>query len=326
MYHIRTVMALTGIPAVTIRAWENRYGVIVPSRTDGGHRVYSEQDVDDLRWLKSQVENNGINISQASQMLKRKKLEQLLEKSRLPDGTLSNKVSVSPGKSETSVRDVEALLQSIQFSSEDVSFEKWISELYDALTSFQNDRAHLLAEAAFSRYGEDDVFHHILAPLLHRIGDEWENATLTMAQEHFASTFVMLRFSHFFQTLPVLSNLPKWLAFCPSGEHHQIGLLMFSLFLRKKGADVIYLGPNTTEDGLSELIEANGIRHVCVSLTDVRLLQTSEQMIERLLAKHSSLQFLLGGLAFHQMDQKLEKFRIGDRLADWENWFANQFG
>lgn len=325
MYHIRTVTALTGIPAVTIRAWENRYGVIVPSRTDGGHRVYSEQDVDDLRWLKGQVENKGINISQASQILKLKKLEQSSEKASHSDETISNKVSVFPEKSVTSVHDDDALVRSIGFSSEDVSFEKWISELYDVLTSFQNDRAHSLTEAAFARHGEDDVFHHIFAPLLHRIGNEWENGTLTMAQEHFASTFVMHRFNHFFQSLPVISSLPKWLAFCPTGEHHQIGLLMFTLFLRKKGADVIYLGPNTTEDGLSGLIEANGIRHVCISLTDIRFLQTSEQTIERLLAKHSGLQFLLGGQAFQQVGQKLKKYRIGDRLADWENWFAHQF-
>ena len=55
-YTIKTVCALTGIRAVTLRAWERRYHVLRPQRTGGNYRLYSERDVAILRWLKSRVD------------------------------------------------------------------------------------------------------------------------------------------------------------------------------------------------------------------------------------------------------------------------------
>ncbi len=43
LYPIRAVSRLTGVSAVTLRAWERRYGLIVPSRTAKGHRLYSDR-------------------------------------------------------------------------------------------------------------------------------------------------------------------------------------------------------------------------------------------------------------------------------------------
>jgi DNA-binding transcriptional MerR regulator len=43
---IGAVARRTGVAVATLRAWESRYGVLRPSRTDGGHRLYSEEDVD----------------------------------------------------------------------------------------------------------------------------------------------------------------------------------------------------------------------------------------------------------------------------------------
>ena len=48
---IRTVSILTGVNAVTIRAWERRYGLITPQRTPKGHRLYTHQDVERIRQI-----------------------------------------------------------------------------------------------------------------------------------------------------------------------------------------------------------------------------------------------------------------------------------
>lgn len=296
MYHIKTVANMTGIPSVTIRAWENRYGVVSPTRTDGGHRVYSDQDVDDLHWLKEQIDIKGINISQAAQLLKRKHLEE-------DAGTAA----------------ASGLPQ------EPVTYESMIGTLYEALAALQTDRANTLAEFCFSHFHYEDVFHHILAPLLYRVGREWESGELSVAQEHFASTFVQHRFYHFFRALPVKPGLPRMLAFCPEGEHHQIGLLMFTLFLRKKGIDVIYLGPNTPDDGLDRLIGANGIQAICISLSNQKRLSECRRLIEQLKQSHPQLTFLLGGLAFRKMDEDLSRYRIGDSLSEWELWYEGRF-
>lgn len=55
---------LTGIPMNTLRAWERRYGVPKPQRGAGGHRIYSEADLQMLQWLRKQL-NAGVTIGHA---------------------------------------------------------------------------------------------------------------------------------------------------------------------------------------------------------------------------------------------------------------------
>src|SRR5207253_10208121 len=65
---IREVARQTGVNAVTLRAWERRYGLIVPQRTAKGHRLFSAEHVQRiltiLTWL-----NRGVAVSQVKQLL-----------------------------------------------------------------------------------------------------------------------------------------------------------------------------------------------------------------------------------------------------------------
>lgn len=55
VYSIGAVAQLLGIPPATLRTWEERYGLPVPQRSPGGHRVYSRDQVDQLRFVKAQL-------------------------------------------------------------------------------------------------------------------------------------------------------------------------------------------------------------------------------------------------------------------------------
>jgi DNA-binding transcriptional MerR regulator len=67
-YPISTVATLTGVNPVTLRAWERRYGLITPVRTDKGHRLYSAEDIEQIREVLRLVEE-GIAIGQVRQAL-----------------------------------------------------------------------------------------------------------------------------------------------------------------------------------------------------------------------------------------------------------------
>lgn len=56
IYPIRTVAHLTGVNPRRIRAWEDQYNLLSPARTGGGHRLYSEEDVERIRWVKAMVD------------------------------------------------------------------------------------------------------------------------------------------------------------------------------------------------------------------------------------------------------------------------------
>ncbi|SFT39469.1 DNA-binding transcriptional regulator, MerR family [Kosakonia arachidis] len=69
-YSIGEFARLCGIPATTLRAWQSRYGLLKPMRTEGGHRVYSDDDVQQalkiLDWVKK-----GVPVSQVKPLLAR---------------------------------------------------------------------------------------------------------------------------------------------------------------------------------------------------------------------------------------------------------------
>ena len=64
LYAPAEIERLTGIPMNTLRAWERRYGVPKPRRGDGGHRMYTEADLETLQFLRKQVAA-GVAISHA---------------------------------------------------------------------------------------------------------------------------------------------------------------------------------------------------------------------------------------------------------------------
>src|SRR5512141_2226556 len=63
-YNLKVVLKETGLPADTLRAWERRYGLPVPQRTPGGHRLYSERDIHTIKWLMAR-QAEGLSISRA---------------------------------------------------------------------------------------------------------------------------------------------------------------------------------------------------------------------------------------------------------------------
>ena len=52
-YNLKVVIKETGIAADTLRAWERRYGLPMPERSSGGHRLHSQRDIDIVKWLMS---------------------------------------------------------------------------------------------------------------------------------------------------------------------------------------------------------------------------------------------------------------------------------
>ena len=55
VFSIGAVARMLGIPVATLRTWEDRYGVVVPERSAGGHRLYSRQHLEWLRFLRDRV-------------------------------------------------------------------------------------------------------------------------------------------------------------------------------------------------------------------------------------------------------------------------------
>ncbi len=71
VYSINAVAEMTGVPATTLRYWEKTYGVVRPKRTEGGHRLYSQEDIERIKWLTHKIEDEGVQVGGAHKLLER---------------------------------------------------------------------------------------------------------------------------------------------------------------------------------------------------------------------------------------------------------------
>lgn len=68
IYSISAVERMVGVPAATLRNWEDRYGLIQPQRSPGGHRLYTRHQVEQLGFVAAQVEQ-GLQPAEAHRLL-----------------------------------------------------------------------------------------------------------------------------------------------------------------------------------------------------------------------------------------------------------------
>ena len=68
IYSIGAVERMLGVPAATIRNWEERYGLVKPERSDGGHRLYTRGEVEQLRFVKEGLDR-GLQPAEAHRLL-----------------------------------------------------------------------------------------------------------------------------------------------------------------------------------------------------------------------------------------------------------------
>lgn len=118
--------------------------------------------------------------------------------------------------------------------------------------------------------------------------------------------------------------MPVVLALCPEGERHHLGLMLFSLYLRKRGADVLYLGPDTPLMDLEKIIDRHKVSYIAVSVTDRRFMDRLMAWIDTVAKSHPKLRFLLGGAAFDKIEKRISKPNLRylpyDEWGDWQNF------
>jgi DNA-binding transcriptional MerR regulator len=68
LFSIGAVARMLDLSAATIRTWETRYGNVVPQRSEGGQRLYSRDQVDQLRFVKDEV-TSGRRPAEAHRLL-----------------------------------------------------------------------------------------------------------------------------------------------------------------------------------------------------------------------------------------------------------------
>jgi methanogenic corrinoid protein MtbC1 len=235
LYNIKAVVQSTNISPSTLRAWERRYNMCQPQRSDSGYRLYSDRDVAIIRWLKAQVDA-GMSISQAVSWLQ-SLLEQTApdEQAMLPDPT--GRASDMPILPPPSRLEIE-------------NFANFQKRLLTELLDFDEEAAEATLAHAFALYPIEHVGEHVIMPVLVEIGEQWHRGKLSITREHYATNYLMQRLAAILRTVPNVTTQPLIWVGCAPGELHEIGALLLSIYLRRSGYTVRYLGQNLPTDDL----------------------------------------------------------------------------
>ena len=74
IYSIGTVARMLGVSQSAIRSWEDRYGVIVAERSEGGRRVYTRAHLEQLRFIKERLDE-GLPAADAHRLLAERQVD-----------------------------------------------------------------------------------------------------------------------------------------------------------------------------------------------------------------------------------------------------------
>jgi MerR family transcriptional regulator, light-induced transcriptional regulator len=202
-----------GVSPELLRAWERRYGLLRPSRSGGGLRLYSPADVERVRLMRQHLAE-GVAAAEAAAMALRGAV-----------GEEAAPAALDPA----AMRD----------------------DLAGALDRFDEPRAQEILDRLLAMTTVDTLLSDVVLPYLRELGDRWERGEASIAQEHFASSVLRGRLLGLargwglgFGPVAVLACLP--------GEQHDLGLIAFGLALRARGWRIVYLGSDTPIDTIEE--------------------------------------------------------------------------
>jgi DNA-binding transcriptional MerR regulator/methylmalonyl-CoA mutase cobalamin-binding subunit len=258
-YNLGTVLRETGINADTLRAWERRYGLPQPKRSEGGQRLYTQHDIEIIKWLL-QRQKESMRIGQAVKLWQTKRAQ-----------------------GENPLRQEQPLSLISEAESTDQAYltpfiENWVS----ACLSYDEMTAEQVANDAFTHFSPEVAFTKIFLPSIRQIGELWSQGKVTVQQEHFASALLMRRLDALITTSPAPTRPEKMIVACPPKEEHTLSTLLLTFFLRRRGFQVVYLGTNVPLAEFKETVETIQPRLILLAAQLLTTAATLEETIRAL--------------------------------------------
>jgi DNA-binding transcriptional MerR regulator len=206
----------TGVSPELLRAWEQRYGLLQPTRTPGGFRLYSAADEARVQRMQSLV-SGGLAAAQAARLI------------------------LSGG--EPAPRTVSTSAPILDDAA---------GNLTASLDRLDEQTANTALDRLFSAYTVETVLQEVILPYLHRLGERWEAGEVSVAQEHFASNLLRARLLGLAQGWGQGQG-PGAILACAPGEHHELGLLAFGVALHRRGWRITYLGTDSPIGAVADI-------------------------------------------------------------------------
>ena len=207
-----------GVSPELLRAWETRYGLLRPDRSEGGLRLFSQEDERRVHLMRRHIAS-GLSASEAARL-------------------------ASVGE-DSSAREGSARCAEIR------------ATLTQGLDALDETTAQSALDQLFAAFALPFALSEVILPVLHRLGERWAADEASITHEHFASNLIGGRLRALARGWGNGIG-PRAVLACPPGERHELGLLCFGLALREHGWRITYIGLETPlrelADSLDELL------------------------------------------------------------------------
>lgn len=259
-FSIKDIENLTGIKAHTIRIWEQRYGILLPKRTQTNIRYYDAMDLK-MALRIALLNNYGYKISRIGNM---------------------------------SEQEMNSLIGKI--TDQDFKLHLIVNEMLEATLAMDIHHFELLLSSYLKKHGIEQTVEQLIFSFLEKIGLMWMTDRIFPAQEHLVSNVVYRKLAVAIEQLPAITNREgSILLFLPEGEIHDIGLQYVNYLLLKSGKPTIYLGPNSPLNEVKFAFEACNPKYIYLHLTSVVEEFDANKYLQRLAAQFPDTEIFVSG-------------------------------
>jgi MerR family transcriptional regulator, light-induced transcriptional regulator len=292
-FPIRDLVQRTGVNASTLRAWENRHGLLKPIRTESGHRLYGQNDVQRVQRVQELLAQ-GISLGEIVSLL--------------------DNVS-APGAETT-----PAVLANSLAAALSPAWQGYLTETLSALEMFSTERLDALYNEACALYPIDIVTEKLMVPVLEQLGMRWDKRPTGIAEEHFFSAWLRNKLGARLHHAAGLARGRQLILACLPGENHEISLLLAALGCLQQGYRVVYLGADMP---IAQLLPVCRQTHaagvILAGRTVTEVTQASAALTEiAKLAEHAGMPVFVGGGFSIQLQRELEQAGaqpVGDNIS-----------
>lgn len=262
MFTIKQAALRVGVSESVLRAWERRYDVVSPHRTDSGYRLYDDAAIAVLATMHRLVEEGWSPAAAARH------------------------VASAPAPEQPS--------SAVPLTRDEVT---GLTEAFlEAAAVVDPTAVEVTLDRAFALGSFETVAQEWLMPTLAALGQAWADGWVDVAGEHAAAHAVMRRLSHSFAAAAAPRG-PRVLVALPPGGLHELGALTFATVARRRGLPVVYLGADLPVDSWVRAVRAFPTRAAVLAVPTEGDRAAARDTVTALLETGPGLTVAAGGAA-----------------------------
>ena len=271
MYTIKEASARSGVGVPLLRAWERRYGVVTPTRTTSGYRLYDDEAIGRLVAMRRLIDDGWAPQQAAA------RIRDADEADLAALGDAGERPSV-PGEAADGGTVVAGL----------------VDRVVAAARRLDTTALDAALDECFSTVRFEVAWDSVLAPALRAIGEAWEQGEITVAGEHSTSEAIGRRLAMAFEAAGAGQGAPVLVGLAP-GAHHEFGALAFAVAARRAGMPALYLGADLPAESWASAAKARDALAAVIGVPRRADVARAGAVIEQLATARPSMVVAVGG-------------------------------